>query len=454
MRAPQGKLVIIPAFNDINAGRRRALRSAMSRTVSLLRFGPLLAVAFCCRVYAGEEVYRSASENINQRYTIESVAVAGVQVDEARLPSRLRQRMSAIVGKRCDIAVLEDLASDLRRELHLREVSHRLIRGSQPGRVRVDFDIVRKPVEVSVPKFLYRSEQGFTGEAEISSRFGQNSLSVSAVSNGDQLTERFTGIAARYEDSRLGSDRVRFGLGFEDYHVQWNTATVNAAPEADLYRSRRNIAPEFTFAIAKPLTLSVGASFQQTRSDDPATGVRDANAITAQVNYAHRVEGDLAQQRIDARYDLRLGTRDLGSDYSYARHMISLRYEVKSGRQSAADEFTAGSLSGNAPMFERFSLGNSSTLRGWNQFAIDPLGADRIVHNSLTYGYQLGERTVEVFYDCGILWNAGNSSNSVRSTQPRHSLGVGYRQGVFILALAFPLIDGKIAPVLMAGMNY
>jgi outer membrane protein assembly factor BamA len=134
--------------------------------------------------------------------------------------------------------------------------------------------------------------------------------------------------------------------------------------------------------------------------------------------------------------------------------MISLRYEVKSGRQSAADEFTAGSLSGNAPMFERFVLGNSSTLRGWNRYAIDPLGADRIVHNSLTYGYQLGERTVEVFYDCGMLWNTGNSTNSARAAQPRHSLGVGYKQGVFILALAFPVIEGKVAPVLMAGMNY
>jgi len=426
----------------------------MSRTISLLRFGPLLAVALCCRAYAGEELYRSANENVNQRYTIESVAVAGVQVDEARLPSRLRQRMTELIGKRCDIAVLEDLASDLRRELHLREVSHHLLRGSQPGQVRVDFDIVRKPVDVSVPKFLYHSQQGFTGEAEISSRFGQNNFSVAAVSNGDQLTERFTGIAARYEDSRVGSDRVRFGLGFEDYHVDWSSGTVNAAPEAELYSSRRNIAPEFTFAIAKPLTVSVGASFEQTRSEDPTVGLRDSNAITAQINYGHRIEGEFAQQRIDARYDLRLGTRDLGSDYSYARHMISLRYELKSGRQSATDEFTAGTLSGNAPLFERFSLGNSSTLRGWNRYAIDPLGADRIVHNSLTYGYQLGERTVEVFYDCGMFWNPGNLTNSARTTQPRHSLGVGYKQGVFILALAFPIIDGKIAPVLMAGMNY
>ncbi|HKD10262.1 MAG TPA: BamA/TamA family outer membrane protein [Bryobacteraceae bacterium] len=426
----------------------------MSRTVSLLRFGPLLFVALCCRVYAGEEIYRSANENVNQRYTIESIAVAGVQVDEARLPSRLRQRMTALIGKRCDIAVLEDLASDLRRELHLREVSHHLLRGSQPGQVRVDFDIVRKPVDASVPKFLYHSGQGFTGEAEISSRVGQNNFSVAVVSNGDELTERFSGIAARYENSHLGSDRVRFGLGFEEYHVQWNSETATVAPEADLYSSRRNIAPEFTFSVAKPLTVSVGASFEQTRSDDPAVGLRDANAITAQVNYGHKIEGDLVQQRIDGRYDLRLGTRDLGSDYSYARHMISLRYEVKSGRQSAVDEFTAGALTGNAPMFERFVLGNSSTLRGWNRFAIDPVGADRIVHNSLTYGYQFGERTFEMFYDCGMLWNPGNSANSTRAAQPRHSLGVGYKQGVFILALAFPITDGKVTPVLMAGMNY
>ncbi|MDE3195427.1 MAG: hypothetical protein KGN84_03730, partial [Acidobacteriota bacterium] len=185
----------------------------------------LLALSACTLFGrpADEELYRAAAEsNINQRYTIESVAVAGVQVDEAKLPNRLRQRMNALIGKRCDMATLEDLASELRRDLHLQQVSHHLLKGSEPGRVRVDFDVVRKPVDVSVPQLLYISQLGFTGEVTASAHAGQNTFMVGATSNADDLTERFTGVLARYENSHLGSDRVRFALGFEDYNEQWN----------------------------------------------------------------------------------------------------------------------------------------------------------------------------------------------------------------------------------------
>jgi hypothetical protein len=272
------------------------------------------------------------------------------------------------------------------------------------------------------------------------------------VSNGDNLAERFTGIVARYEDEKVGADWVRFGIGFEDYHEQWNAATREAIePGSDLllYRSRTNIAPEFTFAVARPLTISIGASFEHMDPEDRTEAARQANAITGEVHYGHKIEGDVFQQTLDGKYNFRAGARGLGSDYTYSRHMVSFRYEIKSGRQTASDEFMAGSVAGQAPFFERFVLGSDSTLRGWDRYAIDPIGGDRMVHNSMTYGYQLGEqRTAEAFYDCGALWNTG------RAATLRHSLGVSYRQGVFVLTAAFPVIDGRIAPIFMAGMNY
>ena len=421
---------------------------AMSRLLT-----PLLALAACSSLFgafADEEFYRAAAEsNVNQRYTIESIAVGGVQIDQARLPNRLRQRMNALVGKRCDVAALEDLAGDLRRELHLQQVSHHLLKGSEPGRVRVDFDVVRKPVDISVPKLLYSSQRGLTGEITAGARFGQNGFTVGATSNGDDLTERFTGFLARYENTHVGSDRLHFGVGFEDYHEQWNDATKGAAGTSfDLYRSRRNIAPEITFVVARPLTISVGTSFEQMESESPAVGARSANAVTAEIRYSHKIEGENEQQAVDGKYDVRVGAPGLGSDYSYARHTFSVRYAMRAGRQSAADEFAAGAITGNAPMFERFVLGTSSTLRGWDRYLIDPAGGDRMVHNSLTYGYQFGERTAEVFYDSGALWNLGQPA------QLRHSVGVGYRQGVFVLTMAFPIVQGRVEPVFMAGMNY
>ncbi|MDQ1474658.1 MAG: hypothetical protein QOJ99_6138 [Bryobacterales bacterium] len=413
-------------------------------------------------LFAGQEFLRAvADSNVNQRYTVESVSVGGVQVEKAKLPSSLRHRLTSMIGARCDMATIQEVASDLRKELRLRSVSQHLLKGSQPDRIRVNFEVVKRDLafDISVPKFLFHSKQGWTGEVEASARAGQNTFMLGAVSNGDDLTERFTGVVARYDDSRLFSDRVRFGIGFENFREQWSSSTRGALasdgpqPGLDLYRSRRNIAPELTFAPVKSFTISAGVSLEQMQSESPMTGMRSANAATAQVHYGRKIEADTAQQTIDAKYSLRVGLRGFGSDYAYSRHFVSVRYEVKAGRQIASDEFTAGSISGDAPFFERFVLGTSSTLRGWDRYAINPLGGTRAVHNSLTYGYQFGERTAEVFYDTGGLWSPG-SGIPAKSAGVRHSLGIGYRQGVFVLTMAFPVIEGRISPVFMAGMNY
>lgn len=438
--------------NDIialAAGIRRASVKAM-RAPGLSSIFLLLTLS--TSLYADQELFRAAAEsNVNQRYTIESITVAGMRAEQAKLPSNLRRRIEALIGTHCDMAALDGLAVDLRKELHLRAVTQRLLKGSEPDRVRVDFEVVRKMVDISVPRFLFHSRQGVTGEVDASSHVGQNTFTVDAVSNGDNLVERFTGIVARYEDNKVGSDKIRFGVEFEDYHEQWNVATrgaIGTDSGLSLYRARTNVAPEFTFALARPLTLSLGASFEHM---DPE--IRDqpnhmANAITGEVHFGHRIEDDAVTQSIDAKYNFRAGTRGLGSDYSYSRHMVSFRYEIKSGRQTASDEMIAGSVAGQAPLFERFVLGSDSTLRGWDRYSIDPVGGNRMVHNSMTYGYQFGERTAEVFYDSGALWNSG------RMAQIRHSVGVSYRQGIFVLTTAFPVVEGRICPVFMAGMNY
>jgi len=101
------------------------------------------------------------------------------------------------------------------------------------------------------------------------------------------------------------------------------------------------------------------------------------------------------------------------------------------------------------PFFERFVVGTSSLLRGWNRFEIDPLGGTRLVHNSVTYRYRFPRKlTGQVFYDAGALWH-GNGDSGVR-----HSVGVGVSRSIFTLAVAFPVREGRIDPVFMVGMNY
>ncbi|HEX4134695.1 MAG TPA: hypothetical protein VHY84_08820 [Bryobacteraceae bacterium] len=420
----------------------------------------IFPLGFAGSLYADEEFLREAAEtNVNRQYIVESVSVAGVEVDEmapSKLPKTLRQRLTSLVGEQCDVATLEELSAQIRRELRLRTVTEHLSKGSAPGRIKVDFEMVRRDLffDVSLPRFLYHSKQGFTGELDASTRIHQNDLSFGVISDGDDLTERFTGITARYDSAGFGYiaglERVHVGVSLEDYHEQWNEATVNALPGSglDLYRSRWNVAPEVTFAVAKPLTVSIGASFEEMQSESPEGAGRAANAATLDVHYSHRIEGDSVQQQIDGKYSLRIATRALGSTYTYARHLVSMKYEAKSGRQTISDEFTGGAIVGQAPLFDRFVLGSSSTLQGWDRYEIDPLGASRVVHNEVTYGYRVGEGTVEGFYDTGALWQSDHGG------MLRHSLGAGYKQGIFVLSMGFPVRNGRIEPVFMAGMNY
>ncbi len=433
------------------------------------------SLVFSGAVRADQSLVRAMAEtNINQQYLVESVSIAGVEVDrfhDSKLSPNLRRRMVALVGAPCDMSAIGDLAGKLRSTLHLQDVRQRLTRGSSPDRVRVDFEVVKKDYafDLSVPRFLYDSSQGWTAEVNASTRFREHSVSVGLGSNGDDLTERFTGFSTRYEDSHIFSDRIRFAIGVEGYHEVWNPSTVRAiaaysprnginasasgaSNEFSLYRTRRNVAPTLTFAISRDLSVSVGTSFESMEMETPPVAGNErsnsANAMTAEVNFGRTTEGSDSLQRLDGKYGIRVATRQLGSDYVYSRHSLSVRYEWRSGRHLVVDRLTGGMISGQAPLFERFVLGNSSTLQGWDHYSLDPLGGNRMAHNAISYGYQLQEGTPEVFYDAGIVGN-GDRLGTVK-----HSLGVGFRQGIFNVAMAFPLCQGRFAAVFMAGMNY
>ena len=111
----------------------------------------------------------------------------------------------------------------------------------------------------------------------------------------------------------------------------------------------------------------------------------------------------------------------------------------------------AGVIYGKAPLFERFVLGDSSTLRGWNKYDLDPLGGNRVVNGSVTYGYHI----MRIFYDTGAVWDQGKSPEAKHSTGIGISSGLGiFQKGAFLLAVAFPIRQGRADPVFIAGMNY
>ena len=255
---------------------------------------------------------------------------------------------------------------------------------------------------------------------------------------------------ARYENNKLGSDRVRLRFQFEGYHQQWDRNTLDSlaasepATTSGIYRTRHNFEPQVTITLAKPLTLSVGASFERFQEQFPAAHTEAANALITTLRYHRRLEGSGSQHDLDAGYNLRAATKTLSSDFVYSRHHWQFRYMLTHGKNVLIDDLSAGLANGRAPLFERFVLGNSNTLRGWNKYELDPIGGNRMVHNSVEYRYG----AFQIFYDSGSIWDR------TETAVIRHSVGVGLRQGSFSLAVAFPLREGRADPIFMVGMNY
>jgi hypothetical protein len=399
--------------------------------------------------------------NVNARYTVEGVLITGdgwttdvVSDSGDKLNKSLRRELMSLIGEKLNPSVLDDLAKRLRKEFHARAVTHRILRGASPEYVRVVFEMQFRPTrfDVSVPKFLYQGKQGWSGEIDGTVSVKQNGFTFGLVSDGDELAERYAGLLARYENARLGTDRLKMRFQFESYHTQWNRSTleslgsVHAGQSGDwsgIYRTRQNFQPTLTVVIAKPLTLSFGASFQRFQSQYPEARTEAANSVLASLRFQRRLEGEVRQD-VEAGYNLRAATKTLNTDFVYARHRWHLRYSLSRGRHTLMDEAIGGMVGGRAPLFERFVLGNSSTLRGWNKWDLDPLGGNRMVHNSVEYRYGV----FQVFYDAGAIWDNGQNAT------PRHSIGVGLRHGSFSLAVAFPLRDGRVEPIFMVGMNY
>jgi outer membrane protein assembly factor BamA len=403
-----------------------------------------------------------ASLNVNSRYTVESVDFAIQR--HYRLSSSVLAEMQRLVGSKLNDEAVKRLAQMIRGELRAHDVTFKLARGGDPGSVKVllEVDKGNTNFDLSIPKFAYNSSQGWTAVGEATATMGNNALSLGLLTDGDALVERYSGFQAKYNRLSLANDRIILGFQFEAFHEQYNGATLAALDSASsntlsslgagAYRSRLNFEPSATFVLAKPLTLTVGLSFEQLEPQLSAARSESANAVINSLRYHQRwTNSDATVQELDAGYNLRAATKSLGSDLGYTKHAVNARYGFRRDNQSVEVALVAGVILGQAPLFERFVLGNSNTLRGWNKFDIDPLGGNRMIHGSVTYGYHI----MRVFYDAGAVWDQGQSPD------PKHSVGIGissglglFQKGTFLLAVAFPLRQGRVDPVFIAGMNF
>jgi hypothetical protein len=423
-------------------------------TMNKLLLAALLSVA-CWATTGDEDPYKDPALNVNARYIVESVDIKGAPRARMRLSDPLQTEIDQVVGQNYDEPMLKRLADRIKDELHVPDVSIEVRKGRMPDRLVVTFEVGQdeKSFDLDVVRFLYHSKQGWTGEGGATIGIHGNKLSFGLVSDGDRLAERYAGIQAGYERAAVGTDRLGLRFRFLSYHQQWNRTTLLAAPAADIYRERMHFIPEATVYIAEPLEWSFGVDFARYRIPQPSpvalapSGARteSSNAVVSTLRYHQRWDsGNNNEQEINASYGVRSATRVFESDAVYTRQQGEFRYRLQRGNNEMRVGFLAGRIAGRAPMYDRFILGNAETLRGWNKFDLDPLGASNVVHGSIDYTWH----SFLIFYDTGAIWTL------TEDREQKQSLGVGIREGAFELAVAFPIRTGRANPVFYVGLNF
>jgi len=385
--------------------------------------------------------------NVNTRLIVESVQVLGQ--GSAKLSDPLRSELGQVAGKNFDQSLLERLADRVKQELHAPDVRMHVVKGDMPDHVIVNFEIGverEKRFDLDLARFLYDSKQGWSGQGHATVNIHQNAFSFGMVSDGDRLSERYAGIQAGFERRHVFTDRLQLRFDFSSYHEQWNDATLLEAAPDDIYRTRTQFSPTATIVILEPLVASFGVDFARYRLSLPVAKTESSNAVVSTLRYHQRWGSakDRGEHDLRASYSVRAGTHFLESDPVFARHEAEARYRFRRGHQDLSVGFLAGVISGQAPLFERYVLGNAETLRGWNKFDLDPLGGSHVAHGSIDYVY----RGFLVFYDTGAVWDRPDQR------EQKQSLGLGCKKAGFQLAVAFPAKAGAVDPIFYAGMNF
>jgi outer membrane protein assembly factor BamA len=392
------------------------------------------------------------TENINARYVVESVEIEG---PSAEVSQQLRDDLQKLVGKRLDTDEAERLKERLEDELPGRDVARRIAKGSQTGRIRVVFEVFEEPWIRFAPtrsKLVYHAQQGWSGVLDIpmsSSRSRYRFTAGVAFNDIDELIEEYSGFRLAFESRMIGTERLGARLEFSRYNQTWEDATLTALASnpgiPEPYRNRLTFEPTATFAFNPNVRISGGLSITELESLMQSPNSQMANAWVAGIgaDQVWQSRKDV-HQRVEGSYQLRAAVEGLGSDLVYKRHVGQARYQFDQGRSTAIASLSLGYISGDAPLFERFSLGNSSTLRGWDKYDIAPAGGERMFHSSVEYRYS----HVAVFFDTGSIWDRSTDSKI------RYSTGFGIHGDNSFLTLGFPLNADDSGAIFMAGVRF
>ena len=392
-------------------------------------------------------------DNVNVRYVVEHADIRGVP--ETELPPALFDDLRALVGKRLDSEEAGRVQQRIERDLPEYEVSRRIERGSEVGRIRIVYEARKRELarwlrfEPLRSGYVYHSKQG--GGAFVELGMGNRNVRVTpfaAIDNADDLVEEYSGYGLRVETRKLGTRRLGASFEWSRFDHDWRPATVDAValrPDIPaLYEKRSTITPMVKFAFTPNLGVAAGVSVSDLEPLFPATESRMANAAVASIDFDRRWNDDFdANHRVVASFGVRAGSRELDSDLSYRRYLGQGSYRFGLGRHHVQATAMAGGITGDAPLFERFTLGDSTTLRGWDKYQIAPAGGDRVIYSSIEYRYT----GLAFFLDVGSIWDAGTDR------RVRVSAGIGFHGGPAFLTLGFPLNADTTRAVVAVGLR-
>jgi hypothetical protein len=397
---------------------------------------------------------KDRQENVNTRYIVEDVEVKGVRQHE--LSQQLRNDLQALVGKPLDATEADRLEATLLQALPDHEVKRVIVKGSQSGQIRLLF-LVNKVesarwlrFEPSKTKWVYHSEQGWGGYTDLSISGRDVRLApLIAIDNGDDLIEEYSGFGIRFESRKLGTERLGASLEWSTFDQTWRPATLAAleqgAPIPRIYDNRSTVTPLVTFAITRQLWVKTGVSITELEPFDDAPESTMANAAVATIGYDRRWEvGSDETHDLDATFTVRAASETLESDLDYTRYFAQGAYRYRWEKHTVLLAGMVGRLDRDAPLFERFALGDSQTLRGWDKYDIAPAGGDRMFYASAEYRY----RGLALFLDSGSVWDRGTDK------RVRVSTGVGFHPGPFFMTLGFPLNTDHTTAVFTTGIRF
>lgn len=428
-------------------GSLLAVDSGM-RTLALLV--SLIAVA---PQAATDQKPADRDDNVNARYIVEDATVTGLS--EGELTQAVRDDLRALVGKRLDSGEADMLQARLARELPEYEFARRIQRGSEPGRIRLVYEAHRKEAphwlrfEPLRSNVVYHSDQGWGSFIDFGLGRGPIRFTpIFAIDNGDDLVEEYSGFGLRFETRKLGTRRLGASLEWTQFEQDWRAATLDAlALRPDIpyaYEERSTFTPLLKFAVNPQLAIAAGVSVSELEPLSPTTGSVMANTVVARVDYDGRWPGGSdATHAVAARFGVRGGSRALESDLVYTRYLGEGTYRYDFGRHHLQVAGLAGGITGHAPLFERFTLGDSTTLRGWDKYDIAPVGGDRVAYSSIEYRYT----GLALFLDVGSVWDA-NTAREVRV-----SSGIGFQAGPAFFVVGFPLNTDDFRAVFTMGLR-